>query len=184
MGMGGGFGPMGFSGRQLTQSDIDNMMRMAEKFWSAGKATDGFGSSMGASPTSTSSEGDMPLAVDVQEEADAFVFTADVPGVVRSDVKVQARKEERELVIFGERFAPKSSKNQEEQFRKRIERRFGKFTRTFTLPDNVQLTNITAKFNNGVLIVTVPKIVPKESEVTDVPIEDFLDFDSGRQIDV
>ena len=52
------------------------------------------------------------------------------------------------------------------------------------LPDNVQLTNITAKFNNGVLIVTVPKIVPKESEVTDVPIEDFLDFDSGRQIDV
>lgn len=38
------------------------------------------------------------------------------------------------------------------------------------LPDNSQLTGITAKFDNGVLIVTVPKTIPKEPEVTDIPI--------------
>ena len=48
------------------------------------------------------------------------------------------------------------------------------------LPDNAELTSISARFNNGVLIVSVPKIVRKEPEVTDVPIDDYLDYSSTQ----
>ena len=43
------------------------------------------------------------------------------------------------------------------------------------LPDNAALTSISARFNNGVLIVSVPKIARKEPEVTDIPIDEYLD---------
>ena len=57
----------------------------------------------------------------------------DLTGLLSSPLQVQARKEERELVITGERPAPKRTDGQEGQFRSRIERRFGKFSRTFTV---------------------------------------------------
>lgn len=158
------------------------MTRAAEQFWFGGKVPESWGpKSWGAG--ASASQGDMPLVVDVQEEANSFVFTADVPGVSRSDVKVQARREERELVISGQRAAPERSEPQG-NYRRRIERRFGKFSRTFTLPENAQLTGITAKFDNGVLIVTVPKTIPTEPEVTDVLIDDAADDDSIRPINV
>lgn len=163
------------------------MARDVEKFWFSGKVPESWVGKNWSPNTSGSQQqqqqqGDMPLAVDVQEEADSFVFTADVPGVARSDVKVQARRDERELVISGQRAAPERTEAQKE-YRSRVERRFGKFSRTFTLPENAQLTGITAKFDNGVLIVTVPKTIPKEPEITDVPI-DAAEGDSIRPIDV
>lgn len=66
-------------------------MQDAEQFWFSGKIPESWGSKNWNADTSASQkEADMPLAVDVQEEADAFVFTADVPGVARSDVKVRS----------------------------------------------------------------------------------------------
>lgn len=175
-----GTGPSGYAGRPLTPQDIQNMARDAEQFFS-GKVPESWASKNSSADTSAS-QADMPLVVDVQEEAGSFVFTADVPGVARSNVKVQARREERELLISGRRDAPERPESVK-QYRSLVERRFGNFSRTFTLPENALLTGITAKFDNGVLIVTVPKTTPKESEVTDVPI-DVADDNSIRPIDV
>ena len=64
-------------------------MQMVEQFWFGGKAPEGWQDAWGGSARAEA-EGDMPLAVDVQEEEHSFVFTADVPGVSRSDIKVRA----------------------------------------------------------------------------------------------
>ena len=64
-------------------------MQMVEQFWFGGKAPEGWQDAWGGSARAEA-EGDMPLAVDVQEEEHSFVFTAEVPGVWRSDFKVRA----------------------------------------------------------------------------------------------
>lgn len=91
-------------------------------------------------------------AVDVREDEEAFVFTADLPGLTRDDVDVTF--EDKVLTISGERsFEEKEEKGQY----RRLERRYGKFTRSFSLPGQVNAEKVTGSFENGVLTVRVPK---------------------------
>jgi len=90
--------------------------------------------------------------VDVVEEADAFVFSADLPGLSKEEVEITF--EDNILRIAGERVRREQSENG--QFR-RIERRYGRFTRSFALPSQVDVTKVDASFHDGVLVVRVPK---------------------------
>jgi HSP20 family protein len=91
-------------------------------------------------------------AVDVREEGDCFVITADVPGVEPGSIEVHT--ENGMLVIKGERDV---HKQEQRDSYKRIERAYGSFFRRFTLPDTADIENIAAKSQNGVLEIRVPK---------------------------
>jgi HSP20 family protein len=87
--------------------------------------------------------------VDVREEDDRFVIEADLPGLAPTDIEITADKGV--LTLRGERKADKRAGYE------RIERVSGSFTRRFTLPDNAQAEQIRARFNHGVLELTIPK---------------------------
>ena len=90
--------------------------------------------------------------VDVREEADRFVVEADLPGIAPSAIEITADKGV--LTIKGER--QRQTRSTTPGF-ERIERAAGQFTRRFTLPDNAVPQQIKARFNHGVLEVSIPK---------------------------
>lgn len=95
---------------------------------------------------------DWAPAVDIREEVDRFVLHADIPGVDPKDIDIHM--EAGMLTIKGER---ENRKKEERDGYKRIERAYGSFYRRFTLPDTADTDHISAKSNNGVLEITIPK---------------------------
>ena len=95
--------------------------------------------------------------VDVREEKDAFVLTADLPGVTPEDIEITAEKG-----VLSLRGARNIAQQNDEGHYSRVERVSGKFVRTFTLPENVQTDAIKAQFKDGVLELTIPKIAKAE----------------------
>lgn len=91
-------------------------------------------------------------AVDIREEADRFVMHADLPGVDPKDIEVTM--ENGQLTIRGER---RSESTGESNGYHRVERISGQFYRRFSLPDTADPENITARGNNGVLEINIPK---------------------------
>jgi HSP20 family protein len=91
-------------------------------------------------------------AMDVVETEDHFVLRADLPGLAENDVKIEA--EDNVLTIAGER---KSEHEQRSEGYYRVERAFGSFSRSLTLPEGVNADAIQASFDNGVLEVRIPK---------------------------
>ena len=90
--------------------------------------------------------------MDLVEAEDHFVLKADLPGLAESDVKLEVQ--DGTLTISGER---KAEHEEREKGWYRIERSFGSFSRSLTLPDGVDLDRIEASFNDGVLEVRIPK---------------------------
>jgi HSP20 family protein len=91
-------------------------------------------------------------ALDISERKDAYLVTVELPGVEADDLDITM--EDGLLTIQGERqFAHDSS---EQQFH-RVERRYGAFRRSITLPAQVQAEQIEASFEDGVLQIVVPK---------------------------
>ena len=102
-------------------------------------------------------------ALDISERKDAYLVTVELPGVEPDDLEITL--EDGLLTIQGERhFAHDSS---EQQFH-RVERRYGAFRRSITLPAHVMAEGIEASFENGVLQIMVPKMeeaTPKRIQV-------------------
>lgn len=92
------------------------------------------------------------VAVDIREEDDAFFVDAEVPGVGADDVQIDVEKNV--LTIRGER---KTEKEQSEGTYRRVERQYGSFTRSFTLPETVDADKISADLKDGVLALRLPK---------------------------
>jgi HSP20 family protein len=91
-------------------------------------------------------------AMDLVEADDHFVLKADLPGLSEGDVSIEVR--DNALTISGER---KADHEQRERGWYRVERSFGRFSRSLTLPDGVDADAISASFDRGVLHVTIPK---------------------------
>jgi len=92
-------------------------------------------------------------ALDISERKDAYLVTVELPGVEADDLEITM--EDGLLTIQGERqFTSESS---EQQFH-RVERRYGAFRRSITLPAHVMAEGIQALVDNGVLQVLVPKM--------------------------
>lgn len=104
----------------------------------------------------------MPLT-DIKEDKDNYVVMLDLPGVSKEDVKVSYA--DGQLSISGERKQEKETKDSKYH---RVERAYGKYYRSFTLPKLVKEDKIEAEFKDGQLTVTVPKAEeakPKELEI-------------------
>ncbi len=108
-----------------------------------------FGTAIGAPTLTTWSP-----AVDVRESDNDFIVTAELPGLAKDDVDITvengvlslsgAKKEERE-------------EGTADSGRYVLERRYGRFRRSFSLPRGVDADNVSAKFSDGILTVTLPK---------------------------
>jgi HSP20 family protein len=96
--------------------------------------------------------GNFVPAVDIYEDEQKLVLKLEVPGIKQSDIDV--RLENQTLTVKGERNFEADEK--EENFH-RIERRFGSFVRSFTLPVSVDTASVTAKYDNGVLAIQLAK---------------------------
>jgi HSP20 family protein len=90
--------------------------------------------------------------VDVVETENAYEIHVSVPGVTKEDFKIDLN--DSLLTISGERKFTKEKK--ENNFRS-IETQYGTFSRSFSLPENVDAAKIDAKYVNGILEITVPK---------------------------
>ena len=91
-------------------------------------------------------------AMDLVESDDKFVLKVDLPGLAEGDVNVEL--EDNVLTISGER---KAEHEQRKDSYYRVERSFGRFSRSLTLPEGVSADGIQASFDNGVLEVHIQK---------------------------
>jgi len=91
--------------------------------------------------------------VDIYETKEAIVVKAELPGIEQKDIDVQVH--DNILTLRGERKFESDVKR--ENFH-RIERSYGTFQRSFSLPNIIQQDQIKARFNNGILEITLPKV--------------------------
>jgi HSP20 family protein len=92
-------------------------------------------------------------AMDLVETQDAFVLRADLPGMGEEDVKIEV--EDTVLTVSGERRTEHESRGEEGFYR--MERAFGSFSRSLTLPKGVNADGVEASFDRGVLEIRIPK---------------------------
>ena len=103
-------------------------------------------------------------AVDVYEDEHQVTLKIEVPGIDEKDIDVQI--ENNILTVHGER---KIEKEEKEENYRRVERQYGSFTRTFTLPTTVDTDNVSANYEKGVLKIALPKKAeakPKQIKVS------------------
>src|SRR5215471_6185525 len=91
-------------------------------------------------------------AVDVYEDEHEVTLKIEVPGIDEKDIEV--RVENNTLTVHGER---KFEKEEKEENYRRIERQYGSFTRTFTLPQTVDQDSVQANYDKGVLKIQLAK---------------------------
>lgn len=113
--------------------------------------------------TTTSKEAlavaDWSPLVDITEDEKEFLLKAELPGVKREEVKVTV--EDGVLTLTGER---RFEQEEKEKRYHRIERAYGSFMRSFTLPEGTPADKVAAEFKDGVLLIHLPKaLTPKAS---------------------
>jgi len=105
-------------------------------------------------------------AVDVAEHDDVYVVKVELPGVNKDDVKVTI--ESNILTIRGEK---KQEKEVKKENYHRVERSYGSFQRSFTLPSTVKSDKIDAAYKDGILTIAVPKAEEAKPKQIDVKVK-------------
>ena len=90
--------------------------------------------------------------IDVREQDDALEFSAELPGLKKEDIEITI--EDKVLTLSGER---KFQSTEEKNGYQRIERSYGTFSRSFTLPHEVDQEKVKAIFEDGVLTIEIPR---------------------------
>ena len=90
--------------------------------------------------------------VDILENTNAFEIQFAVPGLSKDDFKIEV--DDNYLTVSGER---KLSNEKKDQNYHTVETQYGAFRRSFKLPENVDAAKINAKYNNGILELSIPK---------------------------
>ena len=102
--------------------------------------------------------------VDVSETKDNVIINTEIPGMSKDDVKVSVQ--DNVLTLTGEK---KQEKEEKDANYHRIERSYGSFSRSFTLPTSVQPDKVKATYKDGILRITLPKseeVKPKEIPIS------------------
>ena len=110
--------------------------------------------------------------VDIYEDQNSIMVEADLPGLQPGDFKLSI--ENFKLTLSGERKFEKDVKAESEGWH-RIERSYGSFTRTFALPNTVNVEAVNAEFRDGVLRVTLPKREEVKARQIDVRVKTEAD---------
>ncbi len=105
-------------------------------------------------------------AVNTREGDDAYYIEVELPGVKKEDINIDI--DENTLTISGERKIKEEHK--EDTFYK-VESYYGKFERSFALPEDVDVDKIEAEFKDGVLEIKIPKVVKVENKPKRIEIK-------------
>lgn len=108
---------------------------------------------------------DWTPACDIQETPEAYLIHAEIPDVKKEDVKVTVH--DGVLTLAGERRSEKEDKGKKYH---RVERSYGRFQRSFTLPTSVDEAKVAATFKDGMLNVMVPKAPQAPATAREVKI--------------
>ena len=103
--------------------------------------------------------------VDISQDDRGYLVKADLPEMKKDDVRVTV--EDGILCVSGER---KSEKEDQKRKFHRVERSFGNFRRSFTLPEDADSTKVTADFRDGVLKVHLPTTARPKSKAIEVKV--------------
>lgn len=122
-------------------NDLDRMRRQLDRLF--GQATDETG-------YPAQKAGVFPL-INLTEDKNNYFIRAELPGVAADDLDIQAT--DRNIAVTGQREMP----TDESAGYHRREREFGRFSRAFTLPGDINREKIDATLKNGILTITVPK---------------------------
>ena len=125
----------------------------------------GFPNRMASGETPSLTVADWSPEVDISEDDQGYLLKADLPEMKKDDVRVTV--EDGILSVSGERKCQKE--DQKKKFH-RIERCFGTFRRSFTLPEDADSTKVTAEFRDGVLKVHLPTRTTAKSKATQVKV--------------
>lgn len=106
--------------------------------------------------------------VDIIEDEKSFYVQVELPGILKDDVKLSVN-EDNVLLIKGTKKREAKDENKDLSF-VRVERSYGEFTRSFTLPENVNRESVKAKFENGLLNVTIDKVEPVKPKEVEINI--------------
>ena len=112
---------------------------------------------------STSRQAVWAPRTDLVETEDSYRLHLDVPGMTKDDLKINYQ--DNQLTVSGERTSDRTDEGEEYV---RVERSFGQFYRSFSLPRTVDAEGISAAYENGVLTITVPKtedVKPRQIEI-------------------
>ncbi len=104
--------------------------------------------------------------VDVTEGEKGIYVKADIPGLEQKDINVEIK--DNVLTISGEKKYENEEKSEKEH---RIERSYGSFSRSFSLPENINREKIKAKYNNGVLKLELPKTKEIKKNTVSINVE-------------
>src|SRR6266403_3052424 len=126
----------------------------------------GFPNRLGNGETHSLAVADWSPEVDISEDDHEYLLKADLPEMKKEDVRVTV--EDGILSVSGER---KSVKEDQKKKFHRIERSFGTFRRSFTLPEDADSTKVTADFHDGVLKVHLPTTPIARSKAIEVKVK-------------
>ncbi len=101
--------------------------------------------------------------VDIAESDEKYSITVELPGTAKEDVNVECH--DNVLTIKGEK---KSEREEKTEQRHVVERRYGSFSRAFTLPSDATGEQVKATFREGVLTVEIPKAEERKPKVVDI----------------
>ena len=104
--------------------------------------------------------------VDIEENENEYQFRAELPGVKKGDVKITLK--DNILNLEGEKKSEKKSKTDNYHFKERI---FGKFKRSFELPEIINQESVDAEFKDGILRISIPKSKAAEPKQIEVKIK-------------
>lgn len=145
---------------------------MQPALWNPLREMDDFFSSLrrsfGRGLPATAGDGDLASwapAVDISETDKEYLVKGELPGVKKDDVNVELHNGV--LTLSGERRYEKEDKDEKYH---RVERAYGSFSRSFSVPDNVDANAISADFKDGVITVHLPKTAAKEPKGTRIPV--------------
>jgi HSP20 family protein len=125
-----------------------------------------FPNRMGSGEIHSLAVADWSPEVDISEDDHGYLLKADLPEMKKDDVRVTV--EDGILSVSGER---KSEKEDQKKKFHRIERSFGTFRRSFTLPEDADSTKVTADFHDGVLKVHLPTTPIARSKAIEIKVK-------------
>ncbi len=128
----------------------DEMNQLFDEFWSRRPFFDA-----GWSPE-----------LDVAETNENVIVKAEVPGLDPKDIDISISGDT--LTLKGEK---KEEKQENDRYYHRVERRYGSFMRSVTLPESVNTENIKAECKNGILVITLPKVEKAKHKKINVKVE-------------